>query len=430
LPGLGAFLLPSEVWAADGALGQHLPLCSVLPFVGLLLCIAVLPLALPRFWERNLHKAVVSLAFGVPTAIYVGLQDYHLVLHELHEYTSFIVLLGALFTISGGLVLRGDIEATPAVNTLFLAAGSVLANVIGTTGASMVLIRPLLRTNSERKHTWHIPVFFIFLVSNIGGALTPLGDPPLFLGFLRGVPFFWTLRLLPHWGFAVAALLAIFYLWDRRAHAQEALADLARDRVAQTQLQLVGTINLFLLAGVVGSVFFPSPWRELGMGLMACLSIYATPRGLRRENAFTFHPIVEVAVLFLGIFLAMVPALAILQARGAELGLSKPWQFFWVTGALSSFLDNAPTYLTFLSLGQGLHLPAEVVGVPKTILLAVSAGAVFMGANSYIGNGPNFMVKAIAEEAGVEMPHFFGYMLFSGMILIPVFVATTVIFFR
>ncbi len=410
-------------------LGQTLSLLWVLPFAGLLLCIAVLPLAIPHLWEKNRVKAIVALLFGLPVAIHVARIDLAAVLHELHEYVSFIILLGSLFTVSGGLVLRGDIRATPRTNAIFLGAGAVLANLVGTTGASMLLIRPLLRTNAQRKRTRHLPVFFIFLVSNVGGSLTPLGDPPLFLGFLRGVPFLWTLRLLPLWAFAVGVLLVLFYLWDRRAYAREAAADLALDATAAQPLSLAGSLNLLYLAGVIGSVFLPTPWRELGMAAMGLLSVATTPRELRKENEFSYAPIVEVAVLFLGIFLAMIPALAILQARGGELGIRVPWQFFWTTGALSSFLDNAPTYLTFLSLAQGLGLQAEVVGVPHAHLLAISAGAVFMGANKYIGNGPNFMVKAIADRTTIRAPSFFGYMAYALAILIPTFVLVTAVFF-
>jgi Na+/H+ antiporter NhaD/arsenite permease-like protein len=426
---LAILLLPADLHAASANLGEAVSLGWVIPFAGLLLCIAILPLAIPHLWEKNSVKAIVSLLFGLPVAIYVARIDLAAVLHELHEYVSFIILLGSLFTISGGLVLRGDIKATPGVNALFLGVGAVLANFVGTTGASMLLIRPVLRTNAQRRRTRHLPVFFIFLVSNIGGALTPLGDPPLFLGFLRGVPFFWTLRLAPIWGVAVALVLAIFYLWDRRAHGLEAAADLQRDESAVVPLSLAGKHNLLLLGGVIGSVFLPTPWRELGMAAMALLSVVTTPRALRKENGFSYDPIIEVAVLFIGIFLAMIPALAILQARGGELGLTKPWQFFWMTGALSSFLDNAPTYLTFLSLGQGLRLQPDVVGVPSSLLLAVSAGAVFMGANTYIGNGPNFMVKAIADRTSIKAPSFFGYMAYAMLILIPCFVVVTLLFF-
>ena len=424
-------LAPSTALASSGTdLGNNLPLWSVLPFGLLLLCIALLPLLFHHWWESNRNKLIVALLFGLPTAIFIWFKDYHLVLHELHEYTSFIVLLGALFIISGGLVLRGDIKATPGVNTLFLGVGAVLANFIGTTGASMVLIRPMLRTNHERKMIRHIPIFFIFVVANMGGMLTPLGDPPLFLGYLRGVPFFWTLQLAPLWAFGVGVVLAVFYIWDRWAYSKETVADRRFDDIHVVPLSLQGKLNIFFLGGVIGAVFLPSPWRELLMAGMAMLSVRFTATALREENGFTYHPIIEVAALFIGIFLAMIPALAILQARGSDLGLNQPWQFFWCTGILSSFLDNAPTYLTFLSLAQGLGLQADVVGVPTIMLKAISAGAVFMGANSYIGNGPNFMVKAIADEAKIRMPNFFAYMLLAAVILWPIFVVVTLVFFR
>ncbi len=435
---LVTLLAPATALAGgDSALGNSLPIWSVFPFGLLLLCIAVLPLMFHHWWESNRNKLIVALSFGLPTAAYIWFQDYHLVLHELQEYASFIILLGALYIISGGLVLRGDIKATPWVNTMFLAVGAVLANFIGTTGASVVLIRPMLRTNHERKNIRHIPIFFIFVVANMGGMLTPLGDPPLFLGYLRGVPFFWTLQLAPHWAFGVGVVLAVFYIWDRLAYNKEDPADLQFDRTHVVPLSLQGKFNVLLLGGVIAAVLllsdadrFPIFTREAVMVAMAIISVRITSRSLREENGFSYHPIIEVAALFIGIFLAMIPALAILQARGSELGLNQPWQFFWGTGILSSLLDNAPTYLTFLSLAQGLGLQADVVGVPNILLQAISAGAVFMGANSYIGNGPNFMVKAIADEAKIRMPNFFAYMVLAAVILWPIFFIVTLIFFR
>jgi Na+/H+ antiporter NhaD/arsenite permease-like protein len=295
----------------------------------------------------------------------------------------------------------------------------------------MLLIRPLLQTNRERKRVTHTVVFFIFLVSNIGGCLTPLGDPPLFLGYLQGVPFTWTLRLFAPWLLATSLVLAVYLAWDRHAHARETKADLRRDFYEVRPLRVGGKENLVLLAGVLAAVaFVREPWRELAIVALALVSLARTDPGLRKANHFTFHPILEVAALFAGIFVTMLPALDLLRARGAELGVREPWQFFWATGVLSSFLDNAPTYLTFLALGQGLGLPAEVVGVPAPILEAVSLGAVFMGANTYIGNGPNFMVRSIAEERGVRMPSFAGYMLYSGAVLLPTFLVVTLVFFR
>jgi Na+/H+ antiporter NhaD/arsenite permease-like protein len=294
----------------------------------------------------------------------------------------------------------------------------------------MLLIRPLLQTNSERKHTIHVPIFFIFLVSNIGGCLTPLGDPPLFMGLIKGVPFFWTLRLFPLWAVMVAGVLLMFYLYDSLQYRKETSRDIIRDRQRVVPLRLTGTINFLWLAGVVAAIFLPFPSREGALIFMGILSLLTTKRACRIDNKFTYNPIIEVAVLFAGIFITMVPALLILNARGAELGITRPWQFFWATGSLSSFLDNTPTYLAFFSMAQGLGLNGEMMGIPGLMLKAISAGAVFMGANSYIGNGPNFMVKVIAEEYKLKMPSFFGYMAYSFAILIPLYVVVTLVFFR
>jgi len=409
--------VPSVVWA--------------LPFVGLLLAIAALPLVAPRFWDSNLRKLGVTALVTAPVLVLYLLRHPGALVHVAADYVSFIVLLAGLFVISGGIFLEGDLEATPRTNTLFLAVGALLASLIGTTGASMLLIRPLLQTNRERKHVVHTVVFFIFLVSNVGGCLTPLGDPPLFLGYLQGVPFLWTLRLFVPWLFTVGILLAVYLLWDLRAHARETRRDLRRDFYEVRPLRLAGRENLALLGGVLLAVaFLPAPWREIAILLLAAASFASTQPELRQANRFSFHPILEVAALFAGIFVTMLPALDLLRARGAELGVREPWHFFWAAGALSSFLDNAPTYLTFLALGQGLGLAPQVVGVPHAILKAISLGAVFMGANTYIGNGPNFMVRSIAEQRGVRMPSFGGYMLYSGAVLIPVFVLVTLVFFR
>jgi len=295
----------------------------------------------------------------------------------------------------------------------------------------MLLVRPLLQTNRERTRVKHTVVFFIFIVSNVGGMLTPLGDPPLFLGYLEGVPFTWTFRLWPHWGLMLVALLAAFFVYDSVQFSREPLAAIRRDRSQLEPLRVSGGLNALWLVGVVVAVaFLNAPWRETVIVALAVVSLTLTPRRIRHDNGFSAGPMVEVAVLFAGIFLTMIPALDLLRLRGDELGVRAPWQFFWASGLLSSFLDNAPTYLTFLALGQGLRLPAEVVGVPASILAAISVGSVAMGANTYIGNAPNFMVKAIAEEAGVKMPSFFGYMLYSGAILLPLFVAVTLVFFR
>jgi Na+/H+ antiporter NhaD/arsenite permease-like protein len=409
--------VPSVVW--------------VVPFALLLLGIAVFPLFAAHFWESNLRKLGVCAVLGLPVLwLYLRHHPQGLV-HTASDYASFIILLASLYVISGGVFLEGDLQATPRTNATFLAGGALLASFIGTTGASMLLIRPLLQTNRERRRVTHTVVFFIFLVSNVGGCLTPLGDPPLFLGYLAGVPFTWTLRLTMPWAFTTALLLAAYYLWDRREHAREERGDLREDRLAVRPLRLAGRENLVLLLGIVlAAAFLHAPWREVAMVALAAASLLRTQKELREANQFSFHPILEVAAVFAGIFVTMLPALDLLRARGADLGVRDPWQFFWATGALSSFLDNAPTYLTFLALAQGLKLTPEVVGVSHEVLTAISLGAVFMGANTYIGNGPNFMVRSIAEARGVKMPGFGGYMLYSGAILIPAFVLVTFVFFR
>ena len=406
------------------------PIYTVAPFVAMLLAIAVCPLWVTHWWESNRNKGIVALLLGLPIlGLYLANRPRALLAMG-EEYVSFIILIGGLYVISGGILLRGDLEATPLTNTTFLAFGAVIASFIGTTGASMLLIRPLLQTNRERTRVKHTVIFFIFLVANIGGMLTPLGDPPLFLGYLRGVPFAWTFRLWPHWLLMVGVLLAAYFVWDSTQYTREPIAVIRRDRTQVQPLRVRGALNALWLAGVVLAVaFLHEPAREVAIVGLAVLSLWKTPEEIRRANGFTYYPIVEVAVLFFGIFLTMIPALEILRARGGELGVREPWQFFWVTGVLSSFLDNAPTYLTFLALGQGLGLAREVVDVPHIVLTGIAVGAVSMGANSYIGNAPNFMVKSIAEETGVRMPSFFGYMLYSGLILVPLFLLVTFLFF-
>ena len=411
-------------------LGQSLSLWAVVPFAGLLLSIAFLPLRAPHFWESHKNKALVAFLWSLPIAVYFLFEAPHELVLSMKDYSSFLLLLTALYIISGGIVLKGDLKATPEVNTLFLLVGAVLANFIGTTGASMLLIRPLLQTNSERRHTLHVPIFFIFLVSNIGGLLTPLGDPPLFMGFIKGVPFFWTLRLLPMWAVMVGGVLLMFYLFDSLQYRKEESRDLIRDRRRVVPLHMTGTINFLWIAGVIAGMFLPFPRREGVFILMSVTSLLTTRRQCRADNKFTYNPILEVAILFAGIFITMVPALLILNARAAVLGITRPWQVFWATGCLSSFLDNTPPYLAFFSMGQGRGLNGDVMGIPTIFLKAMSAGAVFMGANSYIGNGPNFMVKVIAEEYKLKMPSFFGYMAYSFAILIPLYVVVTLLFFR
>ncbi len=418
-----------------GHLGKILPFWSMSFFALLLLSIAIFPLTHAHIWEKNRNKAIVAGIFSLPVPVIFGYyHDFHPIMHELVEYFSFIVLLASLFIISGGIFLSGDILATPRNNTLFLIVGAVIANLFGTTGAAMLLIRPLLRTNSERKFISHIPIFFIFLVCNIGGLLTPIGDPPLFMGYLRGVPFFWTLRLFPEWLFAVAIVATVFYFFDRHFWHKEPFTAKKLDIVDYAPIRIHGKVNIIFIVGILLSVIFlATPIREAVMILLSIASLMFTPKGVREKNEFNYAPIIEVAVLFAGIFITMVPALLILEARGAEFEIRLPWHFFWASGALSSFLDNTPTYVTFLSLAEGvaeaLNLPKQVVGIPVEYLEAVSVGAVFMGANTYIGNGPNFMVKVICEHQKVKVPSFFGYMLWSGAILIPVFILITFVFF-
>jgi len=440
------FVPSAPLLASSAHAAGALPLWSVAPFAAMLLCIAILPLVAGHWWEHNRNKAILSALLGIPVAIGILRVSPIALAHTAHEYAAFIILLGALFVIAGGIVVRGTLAGTPGLNTVLLAIGAAIASFVGTTGASMLLIRPLLRANSVRKRVAHVVIFFIFVVSNAGGLLTPLGDPPLFLGFLRGVPFLWTMRLWVEWIVVNGILLAVFYVVDSTLFRKEDIAtpgDL--DEVAvhhAVPVHIAGKINFLFLLGVVGvlvasgSLHLPLGVQEGGMLLMAVLSWVATPKALRKENQFTWGPIVEVAVVFVGIFATMIPALQILNARGGELGLTEPWQFFWVTGALSSFLDNAPTYLTFAStasaiVGTDAARLGQLIATERgaALLSAISVGAVFMGANTYIGNGPNFMVKAIAEQSGVKMPGFFGYMAWSGAILIPIFVLVTRIFF-
>jgi len=439
---MGAWPLPA--WAS--APGPWVPeVWSVIPFGLLLLAIAVLPLAVPHFWEPNRNKGIVAGLLSVPVLILTLTQAPGALLHSLEEYMGFIVLLWSLYTISGGILLRGNLVATPKVNTAFLAIGAVMANVFGTTGASMLLVRPLLQTNMERRHKTHTFLFFIFLVSNVGGCLTPLGDPPLYMGFLRGIPFTWTLNLFPEWLFMTLALLGVYFAWETRAFRKERPTEMAEEVLDYEPLRLEGKINLLLIAGVLATIVVSgqvdlgpaTPFLRDGvMVALGLLSMVLTPRKVREDNRFTFGAIIEVAVLFLGIFITMVPALALLRAKGADLGVTDPWQFFWATGSLSSFLDNTPTYLTFLELAQGTLGAAQAPDLLATeagafVLKAISLGAVFMGAMTYIGNGPNFMVKALAEERGptrVPMPSFGGYLVYSCAILLPLFALTTVLF--
>ncbi|WP_207478592.1 sodium:proton antiporter [Arenibaculum pallidiluteum] len=461
---LAAAASPVPALAAEGAPhldGGALGLPWVIPFAGMLLSIALMPLLVPRFWHHHFGKvsAFWALCIVVPFLLFFGpaLTAYELLHTLLLEYIPFIILLLALFTVAGGVRVTGALAGSPGVNTAILAIGTAIASLMGTTGAAMLLIRPLIRANEQRRHKVHTIVFFIFLVANIGGSLTPLGDPPLFLGFLKGVAFFWpTVHLLAPMALCAVILLAAYYVLDRILHARE--TDPPVRAPGTGRIGIEGKVNILLLLAVVGAVLLSGIWkpgvtfevyhvtvelqnlvRDLLLLGIAFLSLRLTSETSRRANAFSWDPILEVAKLFAGIFVTIIPAIAILRAGtdGAlgmvvaavnQNGQPVPAAYFWATGLLSSFLDNAPTYLVFFNAapGDAQHL---MYGTPQ-VLAAISAGAVFMGANTYIGNAPNFMVKAIAEERGIKMPSFFGYMAWSGAFLIPLFALVTLVFFR
>lgn len=452
-------------------LGELLPIWSCIPFAGMLLSIAIFPLVKPEWWEHNMLKVAIgwSLLFLIPFGIVfgAGVLTFQVVEIVLLDYLPFIVLLFGLFVAAGGIALKGTLVGTPKTNIVLLLIGTALASWVGTTGAAMLMIRPIIRANAWREKKAHIIVFFIFMVANIGGCLTPVGDPPLFLGFLRGVPFFWTLKLLPLMILNIAILSVLFIIFDGRLYKKEIAAGRNPQSMigngGKEPLKVEGAHNLIFILMIVGAVILngvlPSlpafadqatgelyglniagvvfPYNsivEIVIILIAAfLSMKTTKKATRELNSFTFAPIEEVAKLFIGIFLTMIPALAILKANGASLGLEHPWQFFWATGALSSFLDNAPTYLVFLTTAGAVGFTDGVVTTVGTVatkhLMAVSAGAVFMGANTYIGNAPNFMVKSIAEENKIKMPSFFGYMAWSLSILVPLFIIDTLLFF-
>ena len=469
IPSMNSVAAGPLLLLAPEDLGRELALASLLPFALLLLGIALLPLVANRWWEHNRNKALFAGLLALPVVLYLlaggGEAGAHELAHKAMEYTSFIVLLGALFVITGGVYVGGSLAGTPLANTAALALGAGLANLVGTTGASVLLIRPFLRANAARQRKTHLVVFFIFVVSNCGGLLTPLGDPPLFLGYLKGVPFGWTLQLWKEWLLVNGSLLVLFNLVDQRVFGAEERARLGsqlEEVMRHEPLRIDGLFNVVYLLGIVAAITCAGagvgtggePWpfglQEGAMAALAAASWFTTPRTNHRRNRFSWTPMIEVAVLFAGIFVTMTPALLILNAwgqgqrevLGMTFDLRHPAQFFWGSGALSSFLDNAPTYLTFASTACGLErVPlegrylaellarAENGGIGARLLTAISCGSVFMGANTYIGNGPNFMVKAIAEESGVEMPSFFGYMLYSGAILVPLFVVVTLVFF-
>ena len=450
---------PVNHW--QGLSGGETVVCF-LPFLLILFSTAAFPFIpfISHWWEKMGNKFLFA-ALCAGAGIFLFLRptgDIGKVVDTYLDYLAFLALVGSLFTVSGGIHITGAFAGLPYVNTIFLGVSALFSSILGTTGASMVLIRPLLRANQLRRHKTHVVVFFIFIVSNCGGLLTPLGDPPLYLGFLRGVPFFWTMKLLPIWSLTLLILLFVFHLIDDKIFDGEEVSIrgslIQAIQEAEQPIRLVGWLNVFCLLGILGTVlitgYFLNPWLEghwgargmeiskvvqiLAMTGIAFFSYFKTPKDIHEENQFGFAPLVEVAALFFGIFGSMIPALTLLEAKGKLLALTHPWQYFWLSGILSSFLDNAPTYLSYAALAAGQnglstdHL-GELARQAPQLLMAVSCGSVLMGANSYIGNGPNFMVRAIAEQARVRMPSFGGYLLWSGAILIPIFILMTFIFF-
>jgi Na+/H+ antiporter NhaD/arsenite permease-like protein len=397
-----------------------LAIWTMLPFAVLVLAMAVLPVLLPKLWQRHWFQLLVVLACAAPVVTYLLIHGRAPdVWHSASQYVTFIVTLAALFVAAGGVYAVGDFEATPWTNVRFLLVGSLLASLIGTTGASMLLLRPLLRTNSQRQHRAHIVPFFIVAVANAGGLLTPLGDPPLLVGFIAGVPFFWTLRLWPVWALYVGSAALGLYLADRRAYAREAPEDIARDRTEVKPLSVRGFRNVGWLLLVIGAIFLPPVLRELGLLGIAAASYFGTPREIHRLNGFSLLPILEVGLLFFGLFACLVPIEIGLAALAPGLPLQKSWQLFWASGVLSAVLDNAPTYAAFAALARGLGGQHSdlVAGIRPLALAAISAGTVVMGATTYIGNGPNLMIKAIAERSGYVLPSFFRYALFALIVL-------------
>lgn len=460
---------PVSVWAAgESGAEAGVPIWLCIPFAGLLLCIAIMPLVKGEWWEAHqpLVVALWILVLVIPFAVLYGVGDTVETVLEctVNDYLTFIILLFGLFCVSGNITMEGDFAGSPRINVGLLAIGTLLASCIGTTGASMLMVRPVIKMNSWRRRKSHIMIFFIFMVSNMGGCLTPIGDPPLLMGFMRGVPFFWSLHLFPVLLFNMVILLFIFYHLDKRNYRKD-IAEGRKPDISKpgTEFRIDGLHNIIFLIMIVAAVIlsgvlpgmpifqdaagnvrgihifgevslsFPSLIEIVLILLAAFLSFKTTKKEIRTRNHFTWGAIQEVAVLFIGIFITMQPALMLLKAVGPNLGLTEPFQMFWATGALSSFLDNTPTYLVFLTtagtLGFTSGISTTLGTLPEKMLSAISCGAVFMGANTYIGNAPNFMVKSISDENGVNMPSFFGYMLWSVSILIPVFIIDMLVFF-
>ncbi|RYZ03041.1 MAG: sodium:proton antiporter [Myxococcales bacterium] len=414
-----------------GVVSEALPSWTLFPFVGLVLSMASLPLLLPHLWEKRLFQAAVVAVCTLPIAALLlqrGLS--HELQHCLLGYGTFICTLGALYVAAGGVFASADLRATPGVNVGFLLVGSLLASIIGTTGASVLAIRPLLRTNRQRRHTGHLVPFFILAVANAGGLLTPLGDPPLLVGFVSGVPFFWTLKLFPIWLLYNALFAGLLYLVDRRAYARESPEALRRDAHEAQPLSVRGKRNLALLACIVVAAFLPVGFRELALVAIGLGSYFGTPKEVHELNQFSFGPIAEVALLFVGLFVCLVPIELMMGRIAPSLPVRESYQLFWGSGLLSGVLDNAPTYAAFSALAKGLSAgqPNLVNGITELKLMAVSAGSVVMGATTYIGNGPNLMVKSIAERSGLVMPSFVRYAVFAFFTMLPAHLLVTLAF--
>lgn len=431
---------------------QQIELWALIPFALMLLSIAIMPLIAEKWWESNLHKFYVAIGLAIPASIYLILNGMgsNLQHQMLFDYVPFIILLGALFVVTGGIRIQGDIQARPRNNLIIMSIGYILASFIGTTGAAMLMIRLLIEVNQQRKYKMHTILFFIALVANCGGILTPLGDPPLFLLYLRGAEFTWFMTLLPEWIFVGVTLLSIYYIADRFIYyRKEPTEAIMADVHEKKNIAISGKINIIYLLGIILAVSFLNPQyfpsmgdhhapiymrylREVALLIIMAMSLITTKNNVRTENKFSWEPIVEVGVVFIGIFATMTPALIYLNNNAASLGIQAPWQFFYGAGTLSAFLDNSPTAVAFHTVALGLPSVASstlIAGIPEILLKAIALGSVFFGAMTYIGNGPNFMVKAIAEQSGIKMPSFFGYMTrFSLIILLPVYIITQLIF--
>jgi Na+/H+ antiporter NhaD/arsenite permease-like protein len=409
---------------------EGFPGWAMVPFPALVLAIAVLPVVAPRAWERRAFQALVVAACAIPVlGLLVATSRVHALTDATTSYLSFVATLGALYVTSGGIHVSGDIQAKPSTNVALLVTGALLASLVGTTGASMLMIRPLLRTNRQRENRAHLVPFFILAVANAGGLLTPLGDPPLLVGYIGGVPFFWTLRLFPAWLLYVGSTAVALYVADRRAYAREPPWALAKDRVEVVPVTIEGRRNIALLLAIVPAAMLPPGLREVAMIAIAVASFSMTPRAVHDANGFTFAPIIDVALIFAGLFASLGPIDAALAANAPMLPLQKGWQLFWTSGMLSSVLDNAPTYTAFAALAKGLSAPGVVLvaGIEPVKLAAISVGCVVMGATTYIGNGPNLMIKAIAERERFPTPSFFRYAIFAFAMMLPAHVVTTLV---